>query len=226
MMARHDDPDPAETTEAPEWREALQQLLAHAGPARATQGMDEPAVLARAPAVGWQPPRVTPYANTIPAERQPRFPGDLARSLSHALNYALGHAGRHKHRAPGLQRKNAAGMATRDALARHPRNQGRPRGLDRQCEQLGGRRSARLRTRPRPRAGQWQQPAKPCAATGRRQWAQACRHAARPRAGPLGDRRRCRAPHAGWRLRMLPATSCRCPARPPVRWVQGPPGPG
>ena len=44
------------------------------------------------------------------------------RSLSPALN----HAGRHKHHAPGLQRKTAAGAATHDASARHDRNQGPP----------------------------------------------------------------------------------------------------
>jgi hypothetical protein len=40
--------------------------------------------------------------------------GARFRSLSHALN----HAGRHKHHAPGLQRKAAAGAATYDASAR------------------------------------------------------------------------------------------------------------
>jgi hypothetical protein len=42
------------------------------------------------------------------------------------LSYALNHAGRHKHHARGLQRKTAAGAATRDAWARHLRNQGHP----------------------------------------------------------------------------------------------------
>ena len=69
------DPDPAETAE---WREALLSLLERAGPARVAQVMDELSTLARAPEVGWQPVRGTPYVNTIPAERQPRFPGDLA----------------------------------------------------------------------------------------------------------------------------------------------------
>jgi pyruvate dehydrogenase E1 component len=69
------DPDPTETAE---WREALQALLREAGPQRVRQIMDALAAMARAPAVGWQPARGTPYVNTIPAERQPRFPGDLA----------------------------------------------------------------------------------------------------------------------------------------------------
>ena len=34
--------------------------------------------LARQPAVGWEPPRGTPYVNSIPVESQPVFPGDLA----------------------------------------------------------------------------------------------------------------------------------------------------
>jgi hypothetical protein len=48
--------------------------------------------------------------------------GARFRSLSHALN----HTGRHKHHAPGLQRKTPAGPETRDASARHHRNQGQP----------------------------------------------------------------------------------------------------
>jgi len=69
------DPDPAETAE---WREALQSLLREAGPARVRQVMDMLGAMARDPAVGWQPAAGTPYVNTIPADRQPPFPGDLA----------------------------------------------------------------------------------------------------------------------------------------------------
>ena len=69
------DPDPAETAE---WLEAVQSLVHQAGPARARQLMDMLAAVARDPAIGWQPARGTPYVNTIPAERQPAFPGDLA----------------------------------------------------------------------------------------------------------------------------------------------------
>ena len=69
------DPDPQESAE---WRDALLALLANAGPARVRQIMDQLSALARDPAGGWQPARGTPYVNSIPAERQPPFPGDLA----------------------------------------------------------------------------------------------------------------------------------------------------
>ncbi|HEY0824847.1 MAG TPA: alpha-ketoglutarate dehydrogenase [Ramlibacter sp.] len=69
------DIDPAETAE---WREAFQALVAAHGPARARFVLDQLAVLGRHPNVGWSPELVTPYVNTIPVERQPVFPGDLA----------------------------------------------------------------------------------------------------------------------------------------------------
>ncbi|MBE7366975.1 alpha-ketoglutarate dehydrogenase [Ramlibacter pallidus] len=69
------DADPVETAD---WREAFQALVAAEGPARARFILDQLAVLARGPAVGWSPELVTPYVNTIPVERQPAFPGDLA----------------------------------------------------------------------------------------------------------------------------------------------------
>ncbi|HVL46276.1 MAG TPA: alpha-ketoglutarate dehydrogenase [Acidovorax sp.] len=69
------DPDPQESAE---WREAFQSLLAHAGPQRARQIMDLLAAMARTPGVAWQPQHGTPYVNTVPVERQPPFPGDLA----------------------------------------------------------------------------------------------------------------------------------------------------
>ncbi|MDE2371477.1 MAG: alpha-ketoglutarate dehydrogenase [Burkholderiales bacterium] len=69
------DSDPAETAE---WQAALASLLAAAGPQRVREIMDRLAVMARDPAVGWQPLRGTPYVNTITIERQPAFPGDLA----------------------------------------------------------------------------------------------------------------------------------------------------
>jgi pyruvate dehydrogenase E1 component len=69
------DSDPQETAE---WRDALASLLQAAGPARVRQIMDLLAETARTPAIGWQPPRNTAYVNTIPVERQPTFPGDLA----------------------------------------------------------------------------------------------------------------------------------------------------
>jgi pyruvate dehydrogenase E1 component len=69
------DLDPVETTE---WRDAFQALVATHGPARARFILDQLAVLGRHPVVGWSPELVTPYVNTVPVERQPVFPGDLA----------------------------------------------------------------------------------------------------------------------------------------------------
>ncbi len=69
------DVDPAETAE---WRDAFAALVAAHGPARARFVLDQLAVLARGPQVAWSPELVTPYVNTVPVERQPVFPGDLA----------------------------------------------------------------------------------------------------------------------------------------------------
>ena len=69
------DPDPQETAE---WRDAFAAVLAGSGPARARFLLDQLAQLARQPSGGWEPPRGTPYANSIPVERQPVYPGDLA----------------------------------------------------------------------------------------------------------------------------------------------------
>jgi len=69
------DADPQETAE---WQEAFLALLQQAGPARARQLLDGLAGLAAHQGVGWKPSLNTPYVNTIPADRQPPFPGDLA----------------------------------------------------------------------------------------------------------------------------------------------------
>jgi len=69
------DTDPGETAE---WRDAFQALVATEGPARARFILDQLAVLARHPQVAWSPELVTPYVNTVPVEKQPVFPGDLA----------------------------------------------------------------------------------------------------------------------------------------------------
>ncbi|MCK9453480.1 MAG: hypothetical protein M0Q90_17445, partial [Bacteroidales bacterium] len=61
-----------------EWCEALQSVVSHSGPERARQILDSIAAIARDPEIGWQPSYGTPYVNTIPLERQPHFPGDLA----------------------------------------------------------------------------------------------------------------------------------------------------
>ncbi len=69
------DSDP---TESAEWRDALASLLQAAGAQRVREIMDMLAASARAPEIGWQPALGSPYVNTIPASRQPAFPGDLA----------------------------------------------------------------------------------------------------------------------------------------------------
>ncbi|WP_459617869.1 alpha-ketoglutarate dehydrogenase [Bordetella sp. 2513F-2] len=69
------DEDPAETAE---WREALAALAAAGGPARAAYVLD--AVLAQATALGVRSGGHgrTAYLNTIPADQEPPFPGNLA----------------------------------------------------------------------------------------------------------------------------------------------------
>nr|WP_284619614.1 alpha-ketoglutarate dehydrogenase [Rubrivivax pictus] len=79
-MTDHDsdhrnDSDPQESAE---WRDALASLLASAGPGRVREILDLLAAEGRHPRIGWQPAPGTPYLNTIAAERQPPFPGDLA----------------------------------------------------------------------------------------------------------------------------------------------------
>ncbi|MGB3068074.1 MAG: alpha-ketoglutarate dehydrogenase [Ottowia sp.] len=69
------DTDPAETTE---WRESFSALAANAGPSRARFILDELVRLARSQQIEWQPDLNTPYINTIPAQAQAPFPGDLA----------------------------------------------------------------------------------------------------------------------------------------------------
>src|SRR4051794_10880165 len=69
------DADPVETAE---WCDALLSLIAAAGPERARFVLGQLAIIGRTPQVCWSPELVTPYTNTIAADRQPRFPGDLA----------------------------------------------------------------------------------------------------------------------------------------------------
>ena len=64
--------------ELAEWCEALQALVAHAGPERARTILDVITKIGRDPGIGWQPIHGTPYINTITVEQQPEFPGDLA----------------------------------------------------------------------------------------------------------------------------------------------------
>jgi pyruvate dehydrogenase E1 component len=75
LRAESGDIDPVETAE---WRDAFLALVATHGPARARFILDQLAVLARSPQVGWSPELVTPYINTVAVEKQPPFPGDLA----------------------------------------------------------------------------------------------------------------------------------------------------
>jgi len=69
------DSDPRESAE---WRDALMSLLQTSGPERTRQILDMLDAMARDPKIAWQPARGTPYVNTIPVDRQPAFPGDLA----------------------------------------------------------------------------------------------------------------------------------------------------
>ncbi|MDO8777002.1 MAG: alpha-ketoglutarate dehydrogenase [Burkholderiaceae bacterium] len=69
------DPDPGESAE---WSDALRSLLHASGPERTRQILDMLDAMGRDPKIGWQPARGTPYVNTIPVDRQPVFPGDLA----------------------------------------------------------------------------------------------------------------------------------------------------
>ena len=68
------DTDPQETTE---WREAFAALVAAEGPQRARFVLEELARMAREQRLGWQPDLNTPYVNTVAAQQQPVFPGDL-----------------------------------------------------------------------------------------------------------------------------------------------------
>ncbi|MES2957295.1 MAG: alpha-ketoglutarate dehydrogenase [Pseudomonadota bacterium] len=78
QLARAADFSDSDPQESAEWRDALASLLQAAGPQRVCEVIDMLVEAARDPAVGWQPALGTPYVNTIPAIRQPPFPGDLA----------------------------------------------------------------------------------------------------------------------------------------------------
>ncbi|MDR9754041.1 alpha-ketoglutarate dehydrogenase [Pseudomonas sp. SZMC_28357] len=86
-MNRFESPDPINSAagltaqdldELHEWRDALASLVATRGIKHARWLFDELAEMAREPAIGWQPSHGTAYINSIPVDRQPRFPGDLA----------------------------------------------------------------------------------------------------------------------------------------------------
>ncbi|MBG9388537.1 alpha-ketoglutarate dehydrogenase [Caenimonas aquaedulcis] len=75
LTAPNGDIDPVETAE---WRDAFLALVATHGPERARFILDQLAAVGSGPLVGWSPELVSPYVNTIPVDRQPAFPGDLA----------------------------------------------------------------------------------------------------------------------------------------------------
>ncbi|MGS0625189.1 alpha-ketoglutarate dehydrogenase [Ralstonia sp. VS2407] len=74
LAQRIEDSDPGETAE---WLDALEAVVQHAGTARAQFLFDRLAERAAKLGVGTALARVTPYANTIPVEAQPPYPGDI-----------------------------------------------------------------------------------------------------------------------------------------------------
>jgi pyruvate dehydrogenase E1 component len=77
---RADDFDPVETRE---WLESLDTVLEFDGPDRATFLLDELIGEARRSGVPVPYSANTPYLNTIPPHREPRYPGD--QEVEHAL---------------------------------------------------------------------------------------------------------------------------------------------
>jgi pyruvate dehydrogenase E1 component len=69
------DLDPQETQE---WQEAFAQTLSENGPERARYLLSSLAQWALTQQVQWNPNLITPHVNTIPADKQPVYPGDLA----------------------------------------------------------------------------------------------------------------------------------------------------
>src|SRR5690606_37715413 len=68
------DDDPGETAE---WVEALDAVVAAAGPGRARFLLDALQRHADRNGLAWHPNLASPFVNTIPVSAQPRFPGDL-----------------------------------------------------------------------------------------------------------------------------------------------------
>jgi len=75
LNLEHIDTDPAETAE---WNEAFMDLLISGDSARAKFILDNLVKLANKNQINWVPNLVTPYVNSIPVDKQPPFPGDLA----------------------------------------------------------------------------------------------------------------------------------------------------
>ena len=74
-LANDIDTDPIETAE---WNEAFLGLLASGDQERGGFILNNLVKLANRNQIEWVPELVTPYVNTIPVNRQPSFPGDLA----------------------------------------------------------------------------------------------------------------------------------------------------
>jgi pyruvate dehydrogenase E1 component len=78
MTPSDDTPSPLDEQQAREWQDAFAALAQTEGPDAARALLDSLAELSMRLQLGWKPPRNTPYINTIAAERQAAFPGDLA----------------------------------------------------------------------------------------------------------------------------------------------------
>ncbi|MFX7784340.1 hypothetical protein ABTJ92_19135, partial [Acinetobacter baumannii] len=61
--------------ETQEWLQALQSVLAEAGPERARFLLSRLSAAAQQWGVNWRDARNTPYVNTIRPEQEPPFPG-------------------------------------------------------------------------------------------------------------------------------------------------------
>jgi pyruvate dehydrogenase E1 component len=90
MMQRHSRPSPdLDPEETREWIDALAGVLDHEGPERANFLIERLIASAREAGAYQPPPLDTPYVNTIPVERQARFPGDFAleRTIRHYVRW-------------------------------------------------------------------------------------------------------------------------------------------
>src|ERR687885_535501 len=67
-----------DSEETQEWLEALEAVVVHDGPERARELLDSVVDRARRAAAYAGPTGPTPYVNTISADEEPEYPGDLA----------------------------------------------------------------------------------------------------------------------------------------------------
>ena len=75
MLQKTTDLDPVETAE---WREAFAGVVHLHGPERARYLLDQLVAMSHQQQIEWSPELVTPYVNTIAAQAQQPYPGDLA----------------------------------------------------------------------------------------------------------------------------------------------------